>query len=326
LFAAGGASGSATTGNWVSNGLQFFLVDAASEATLATLTVTTTAGTNCGAGTLTLTPDPIQVCDGSGAGVTTVNWNANGISATQVRVGSPTGTLFAAGGALGSAATGKWVTNGLTFYLLDAMTGATLATATAQIVTTGCGVGLATLNATPQPIQVCDGSGLGVTTLTWNAPGFAATRLLVGSPTGVLFTSGGTSGSAATGKWVNNGLTFYLLDAATNAVLTTTTVNVTNSGCGNGPLSATPNPIPVCDSSGLGIAMLSWNAPNSAIIEVHVGLPTGPLFARGMGAGSATTGKWVSQGMQFFLQDVSAGGTGVTLGSTTVALITAGCR
>jgi hypothetical protein len=35
----------------------------------------------------------------------------------QVRIGSPSGSLFASGGSSGSATTGKWAPNGMVFYL-----------------------------------------------------------------------------------------------------------------------------------------------------------------------------------------------------------------
>ena len=38
LFVTGGSSGSATTGNWVTDGMTFFLVDSATGQTLATYT------------------------------------------------------------------------------------------------------------------------------------------------------------------------------------------------------------------------------------------------------------------------------------------------
>ncbi len=83
--------------------------------------------------------DPIKVCDGTGLGTTMLGWNALGIASTQIRIGSPTGVLFAQGGPSGRAQTGKWVANGSVFYLLNASNGATLGTYTANISTTsGC--------------------------------------------------------------------------------------------------------------------------------------------------------------------------------------------
>ena len=52
-------------------------------------------------------------------GRTTISWYAPDVTEVQVRVGSPNGALFAAGGNRGSAETGVWVADGTTFYLQD---------------------------------------------------------------------------------------------------------------------------------------------------------------------------------------------------------------
>jgi hypothetical protein len=64
------------------------------------------------------------------------------------------------------------------------------------------------LSADPNPI-LSDGSGLGETTITWSTNA-SRTELRIGSPNGKLFVDGGSKGLARTGKWVNNGMTFYL--------------------------------------------------------------------------------------------------------------------
>ena len=45
--------------------------------------------------------------------------------------------------------------------------------------------------------------------------------------------------------------------------------------------TADPNPIKVCDGSGLGITTLAWKAPGVGVAEIHVNAPDGPLLARG---------------------------------------------
>ena len=57
------------------------------------------------AATLTGSPDPAPVCDGSKATQIMINWNAadGKTSEIEIHVGSPTGALFTAGGAVGSA-------------------------------------------------------------------------------------------------------------------------------------------------------------------------------------------------------------------------------
>lgn len=72
-------------------------------------------------------------------------------------------------------------------------------------------------------------------------------------------------------------------------------------------LSASPNPAPPADSTGLVQVTLTWGAPSASQVEIHVGGPGGVLMAGGGASGSTTTGVWVSNGMQFYLQDVSGG-------------------
>jgi hypothetical protein len=51
-------------------------------------------------------------------GTTTLSWQAP-VAKVEIHVGSPDGTLFAAGGNQGLAETGPWVTDNMTFYLQD---------------------------------------------------------------------------------------------------------------------------------------------------------------------------------------------------------------
>lgn len=68
-----------------------------------------------------------------------------------------------------------------------------------------------------------------------------------------------------------------------------------------------PNPIVVPGYSRLGIGTVQWSSAGSDSVEVRVGAPDGLLLSRSGRWGSAVTGKWVYDGMNFFLQDVSAG-------------------
>src|SRR5207253_11384591 len=112
-------------------------------------------------------------------GATTLTWTASGrLDVVEVHVGSPGGTLFARTG-LGtwSLATGSWVGDGTVFYLQDVTGGLplislhTLATITVHTNTSCQPTGAIT--TTPNPIQVCDGTGLGVTTLIWTSTGIS---------------------------------------------------------------------------------------------------------------------------------------------------------
>ena len=66
----------------------------------------------------TASPNPIPVISSALYGRTTISWSATDVADVQVRIGSPNGPLFAIGNR-GSAETGLWVPDGLTFYLQD---------------------------------------------------------------------------------------------------------------------------------------------------------------------------------------------------------------
>ncbi len=71
-------------------------------------------------------------------------------------------------------------------------------------------------------------------------------------------------------------------------------------------LTAIPDPISVTGSA-LGSATISWTAPNAQVIEIHVGSPNGAIFTQNANRGSMSTGPWVTDGMTFYLQDVTGG-------------------
>lgn len=68
--------------------------------------------------TLVADPNPIVTSDGSGVGETTIVWTTIA-PLVEIRIGGPNGKLFARGGSKGSAQTGHWVGNKMTFYLQD---------------------------------------------------------------------------------------------------------------------------------------------------------------------------------------------------------------
>ena len=78
----------------------------------------------------------------------------------------------------------------------------------------------ASLTASPNPISVTGTAIVGVTTISWMAPGAESVEVRIGSPDGVLFASGGSRGSAQTGAWVRDGMTFYLQDVSGGMPLT----------------------------------------------------------------------------------------------------------
>lgn len=71
-------------------------------------------------------------------------------------------------------------------------------------------------------------------------------------------------------------------------------------------IKALPNPITVTGGAN-GVTTISWIAPHAGAIEIHLGSPSGPLFVHAGNNGSAKTGPWVSDGLIFYLQDVTDG-------------------
>ncbi len=284
----------------------------------STLAIVVTGGT--GTATLSASPNPIPVPPGSLYGATTIQWSASSAQRVEIHVGSPTGTLFAGGGSTGSATTGAWVTDGLSFYLQDTSGGKPLTAANTLAVVVVQLQQQQPISASPNPIPVPPGSVLGTTTIQWNAPSAQAIEVHVDSPTGPLFAAGGSTGSAITGEWVTDGTTFYLQDVSGGKPLTpTNTIGtvVVHLQQQLAVFTANPNPIP---TPPVGATTLNWNAPTATAVEIHVGSPTGTLFAAGGNAGSAVTGDWVTEGLVFYLQDVS-GGKPLTPANTLAQLV-----
>lgn len=98
----------------------------------------------CPTGTIKASPDPIRVCDGSGLGATRLSYNTSGVTAVQIRIGSPGGALVYSGGPSGMFATGKWVRDGMEFYLQNVSGGLpltaenTLASVRVEVTANGC--------------------------------------------------------------------------------------------------------------------------------------------------------------------------------------------
>jgi len=83
----------------------------------------------------------------------------------------------------------------------------------------------------PNPIRVCDGTGVGTATVRWQLSGDIAVAQVHAGQIGNLFAQDGSS-SATTGKWVGDGFVFYLVDLAQPPnVLATVTARVTTEGC-----------------------------------------------------------------------------------------------
>jgi hypothetical protein len=111
----------------------------------------------------------------------------------------------------------------------------------------------------------------------------------------------------------------------TSSATAATSDNTTTGGgsTGNGVITASPNPASHT-ANGDSMTTISWNAPSGVTsVMITIGSPTGPLFADGGQTGSAPTGNWVSNGMVFYLQNVTGGlplTAANTLGTVTVAV------
>ncbi|MEO8215673.1 MAG: M57 family metalloprotease [Acidobacteriota bacterium] len=306
-------SPSSTTSYWV----RITNSCGSTDSSAATVTVTSVSGTS------SASPNPMVVCDGSGLGSTTLQWNYPGAGIVEIHLGSPSGPLFSRSGSSGTANTGKWVSNGLKFYAQNVTGGLPLTSAnTLGTVTASVSCSANSFTASPDQVNICDGSGLGVTRLGWNFPAAGIVEIRLGSPNGPLFSRSGSAGNATTGKWVANGTVFYAQNVTGGLPLTSAhtlgTVKV-HVGC----LRATPNPVQQCDGSGLAVANLNWSYANAQIVELHLASPIGPLFSRTGPSASASTGKWVPSGLTFYAQDVSGGlplTSANTLGTVTVSV------
>lgn len=241
---------------------------------------------------------PVVVAPGATTGSTTVYLQAT--NPANVLIGSPTGVLFCSATGYGSCQTGNWVTEGMTFYLVDAGTGAVLSEAIAHLTSAQ-----ATLSANPNPI-INDGSGLGVTTITVNAN--VPVNIYVGN---TVFCGPLTTGACVTGKWVTNGMTFTAIQQGTTNVLATLSVVERNA---TGFLTIPPVGN---DGSGYGVATVSFVADVGA--DLYVGSTEFCNF-NGATSGACTTGKWVTQGMVFNVVNHTSG---AVIGSAAATLVPA---
>lgn len=260
-------------------------------------------------GTITANPNPVQLTGGSNTGVTTLFWSSAETSRVEVHADSPSGPRVAASGPGNfSTVTGNWVQEGKRLFLQDVTNQQPL---TAQftldsITLHTTAASTASITADPNPF-VPDSNGLGETKLAWTSYGTDAVEIHVDAPDGNIFTSSGPgSFSATTGHWIQNGTTFYLQNVTNGATLATVTLTALHPSP-RGSITALPNPF-TADAQGLGETRLTWSSYGTSSVEIHINAPAGPLFARGnSGTFSMSTGHWVTNGMTFYLQNVSNG-------------------
>jgi glucose/arabinose dehydrogenase len=260
-----------------------------------------------GFGTITANPNPIQLSAGSSTGATNILWSSAYCSKVEVHRDSPSGLLVARSGPGSfSQMSGNWVTEGTKLFLQDVSNGQPLTSAytldsvTLHVTTAPIG----SITADPNPLLTVPGQ----TTVAWTSYGTSNVEIHVNAPNGSGFAgSGPGSFSAVTGGWATPGMTFYLQNVSNGLPLTAanTLAKVTLI---SGTISISPNPIHVHDGSGVGVGTVTWTSKGTKFVEIHVNAPDGPGFS-GSPAGtfSAVTGKWVANGMKFYLQDVSDG-------------------
>jgi hypothetical protein len=97
---------------------------------------------------------------------------------------------------------------------------------------------------------------------------------------------------------------------------------------GPGTITISPNPIKVCDKSGVGVATISWTLAPGIMADVRIGSPNGTLFVQAGGPGTKETGKWVGNGSTFYLQNVSNGlplTAANTIAKASATITTEGC-
>ena len=179
-----------------------------------------------------------------------------------------------------------------------------------------------TFTADPNPISLYDPPG--ITTLTTNAT--CDFEIRSGSPSGALADSGkGSLVSFLDG--VKDGATYYLQqkgNTTAQGTLQKLTIHVESGTlpCVVYSFSASPNPIISPSLAGttlISAVVYNLSASNNFFnckFDIRVGGPGGTLFATAENVVVAPAGPWVTNGMQFFLQqagNITPQGTMATL-------------
>ena len=164
--------------------------------------------------TVTFTASPSALA--AGVTSTTLTWNAPGHATLDIYTtppsGAPKGLLAASLGTSGNqVVSAAWVVPGVTFYLVDHNTTATLATVTLTST--------ATITVSPNPLP----AGVTAVTVSWSATGHTTVDIHTGSASGPILTNGGSTGSVPDAQ-ATPGKAYYLVDHATSTFLASTSI------------------------------------------------------------------------------------------------------
>jgi hypothetical protein len=309
LFATGNGFSSTLTGNWVSDGLQFYLQQAGNTTSSGTIAAPLTvhlkagqAGLACLATAFTASPNPIITSNQYGQTTITAVTNCS----FDIRIGSSSGTEFKEGRGYAALQTGQWVNNGMTMYLQphgDTDPGDTLATLKLVVQTPPAGCTVNDFSSSDNPITTTTR----LNQITVHADATCAYDVRAGGPSAGLMGSGTGSNSFATGNWVTNGMSFYLQkagDTSNAGTLATFTVNTqlpaqATPTCTINGFSATDNPL--ISAGGSGQTTINVNTNSSCNWDLRVNDAAGSLLTSGSGTGSATATN-VTNGTKFYLQ------------------------
>ena len=258
-------------------------------------------------------PDPIMLNSGS-HGMTTLTWDAPGYNQLAIFVGSPTGSsMTGTVGSSGSAPTGNWVTDGVQFFLMDLTTHTAIASVTAHVSTRGSPRSTTTAVTAISPDIFTFVHGQTTLTAAVSAapgsgtPSGSVTFSVAGAGLGAVTLSDAAASIVVNGSQLSAGMNTidgaYSGDASFAASSGSVVVVVVE------PLSGAAfnaNPNPIMSLSGTGITTLTWDAPGHKRLAIFVGSVTGDQMTGAMGSSGFTrTGDWVTDGMQFFLVDLT---------------------
>jgi sugar lactone lactonase YvrE len=294
-----------------------YIVDAKNEAIRKVTFPVNTPAPTCKVISFSAGPNPIYT-EGP-YGITSIL--ANATCPYEIRVGSPSGPLFATGNGFTSTLTGNWVSYGLQFYLQQAgnttSAGTLAAPLTVYLQTGKPGLACIATAFTANPNPIITNSQYGQTTVT--AVTNCSFDVRVGSPNGKLFKEGRGYAALTTGQWVSDGMLLYLQPHGdTNAADTLSTVKLVvqqpPSGCTVNEFSPSANPIVTTAR----LNQISVHADATCAYDVRAGGPSGGLMGSATGSSSFNTGDWVTNGMSFFLQKAGDASNAGTLATFTV--------